>query len=380
MVIFFLVFFTVYSAVNYYLFIRGWQALQGVPAIRIIYLVLFIVAAFSYIAARILTKTIPVPVYDILTWIGSFWFAYILYVFLFIVFVDLIRLGNHFFDYYPGFVKLNYLGVKQAGFFAVFIISSLIIIGGYINTRNFTLTTIDIEIPRRSSSLSSLNAVVISDLHLSAINDKKFLDKIISQVNDLEPDLILIPGDIVDDKSEYLMMKGNGQALGNLKARYGVFASMGNHEFINGGDASDNYLRLNGVNLLRDEAVLIDDAFYVIGRDDSSKINFTGKSRKTLREITSDLNPEYPVFLMDHTPFRLEEASFNQVDLQVSGHTHHGQLFPLNLITSRIYEVSWGYKKKSNTHYYVTSGVGTWGPPVRTGSSSEIVLIRMQFK
>jgi uncharacterized protein len=380
MLLFFIVFFTVYSAVNYYLFIRGWQALQGVPSLRIIYLVLFLVVAFSYIAARILARTLPLPVHDLLTWIGSFWFAYILYFFLFLVLIDLIRLGNHFFNFYPQYVKDNYLFVKQAVFAFVFIIASAIILAGFINTRNFTVNTINIEVPKRSSALSALKVAVISDLHLSAINDKNFLDEIVTMVNELEPDVVLIPGDIVDDRSEYLNKKENGPALRNLKATYGVYASMGNHEFINGGDSSDRYLRSNGLKLLRDEADIIEGLFYVVGRDDSSKINFTGSRRKTLREITQDLNPDYPVLMMDHTPFNLEEAEFNQIDLQVSGHTHHGQLYPLNFITSRIYEVSWGYKRRSNTHYYVTSGVGTWGPPVRTGSPSEIVLINISFK
>ncbi|MGE5797118.1 MAG: metallophosphoesterase, partial [Ignavibacteria bacterium] len=84
--------------------------------------------------------------------------------------------------------------------------------------------------------------------------------------------------------------------------------------------------------------------------------------------------------LLDHTPFNLEEAERNGIDLQLSGHTHHGQIFPLNLITKLIYEVSRGYLKKGNTQYYVTSGVGTWGPPVRLGSDTEIVNLKIKFE
>jgi uncharacterized protein len=380
MSVFFIVFFTVYSAVNYYMFIRGWQALQGVPSLRIPYLILFLIAALSYLTARIFSRNLPVPVHDILTWIGSFWFAYILYVLLFILLLDLVRLGNYFFNFYPSGIKSNYLLVKQIVFASVFIISSIIIAAGYFNTRTFTVTTINIEMPRKSSSLTELKAVILSDLHLSTINDKYFLDDIIAEVNALEPDIILIPGDIVDDRADYLTGKGIGPGLRNLNSKYGVYASTGNHEFINGADSSASYLRRNGINLLRDETNLLDGMFYIVGREDTSKINFTGKKRKTLTEIMHNINPDYPVFLMDHTPFNLEEAAYHKVDLQVSGHTHHGQLYPLNYITSRIYEVSWGYKKKSSTHYYVSSGVGTWGPPVRTGSSSEIVLVNIKLK
>jgi hypothetical protein len=92
------------------------------------------------------------------------------------------------------------------------------------------------------------------------------------------------------------------------------------------------------------------------------------------------MNSDHPKILLDHTPVKLEQAEKNGIDIQFSGHTHHGQIWPANLITNMIYEVSWGYKKKGNTHYYVTSGAGTWGPPVRTGSKSEIVCIRLKFE
>ena len=91
------------------------------------------------------------------------------------------------------------------------------------------------------------------------------------------------------------------------------------------------------------------------------------------------IDKERPIILMDHQPYNLEEASSNQVDLQISGHTHNGQLWPFNYLTDAIYEISRGYKKKGNTHIYVSSGVGTWGPPVRTGNRPEIVNIRLNF-
>ena len=87
-----------------------------------------------------------------------------------------------------------------------------------------------------------------------------------------------------------------------------------------------------------------------------------------------------PIILMDHQPFKLDEAVRNGVDVQLSGHTHHGQLWPFHFITKKVYELSWGYKLKGNTHVYVSSGVGTWGPPVRTGNRPEIVHLRLRFR
>jgi predicted MPP superfamily phosphohydrolase len=122
----------------------------------------------------------------------------------------------------------------------------------------------------------------------------------------------------------------------------------------------------------------VNDAFYLVGREDRS-IRRTGKNRKPLQELMAVADRNDPILLMDHQPFQLEEGETNGADLQISGHTHHGQLWPLNLITQRVYELSWGYKKKNSTHVYVSCGFGTWGPPVRLGNRPEIVNIRISF-
>ncbi len=134
-----------------------------------------------------------------------------------------------------------------------------------------------------------------------------------------------------------------------------------------------------GIKFLRDEVAMIDNSFYVIGREDYSKFNFTRMRRKTLDELTQNLNNSLPKILLDHQPLNLNEAVDNSIDIQLSGHTHHGQIAPANLITKLVYELSWGYKKKQNTHFYVSSGIGTWGPPVKIGNDAELILINLKF-
>jgi len=102
-------------------------------------------------------------------------------------------------------------------------------------------------------------------------------------------------------------------------------------------------------------------------------------TRKSVKDLLAGIDMTRPVILMDHQPFHLEEAERCGVDLQLSGHTHHGQLWPLNYITGAIYEVSKGYKKKGNTHILVSGGVGSWGPPVRTGNRPEILDLVLTF-
>ncbi|NWF90191.1 MAG: metallophosphoesterase [Ignavibacteriaceae bacterium] len=380
MAIFFTIFFTVYAAVNYYIFIRGWQALSSASYIKPFYAVIFVVAALSYIAAKFLDGKVPHFLYEALIWIGSFWFAFMLYFFLSIVLVDFLRLLNWKLNFFPQFIMENYAEVKRYLLAAVVIISCIIILIGYLNTRRIAVNSLSIELPRKQSHLQELNTVVLSDLHLSVINDEKWLENIVSKINELNPDVVFIPGDFVDERAETLKLEKIGGSLSKIKTKYGVFASTGNHEFINGIKGTSKFITDNGINLIRDSFQLIENNFIVAGREDESKKNFTGEQRRSLNEIMNEVDKNYPVILLDHTPFKLEEAEANGVDLQLSGHTHHGQMFPLNFITKMIYEVSWGYKKKSDTHFYISCGVGTWGPPVRLGSESEIVNLRIKFK
>lgn len=379
MVIFFTIFFTVYAAANYYIFIRGWQAISSVPSLKPIYAVIFFIAALSYIAAKFLDGKIPHAIYDGMIWIGSFWFAFMLYFFLSIVLIDFFRLLNWRLNFFPQFISNNYEVVKKYLLVSVIIISSIIILFGYLNTRKIVIKTISLELPQKQSKITELNAVMLSDIHLSTINGEKLLSKIVEKINSLKPDIVFIPGDFVDDRAETLKLEGIGGSLLQIKAKYGVFASTGNHEFINGINNTSRFITENGINLIRDTSQLIENSFVIVAREDGSKANFTGEKRKSLQEIMNSIDKNYPIILLDHTPFKLEEAEANGVDLQLSGHTHHGQMFPLNFITKMIYEVSWGYKKKNNTQYYVSCGVGTWGPPVRLGSESEIVNLKIKF-
>jgi hypothetical protein len=99
-----------------------------------------------------------------------------------------------------------------------------------------------------------------------------------------------------------------------------------------------------------------------------------------LEELVKSVDNNLPVVLMDHQPISLSEASKNEIDLQVSGHTHHGQMWPLNYITENVFKLSWGYRQIKNSHFYVSSGAGTWGPRVRVGNHPEIVSIILHFK
>ncbi len=370
----------VYLSVNYYIFIRGLQAIPKGSQFRTLYIVLFILTASTFWIGRILETQMLNWFTEALVWIGSFWLAFILYYFLFAALFDLLRLLNHFFGIFPAVITENYVKAKWISLIAVMTIVTGTVVFGYINFLNPRILSLEINVPKKESKLESLNIVMASDIHLGTIVGKNQLDDFVRKVNSLNPDIILLPGDIFDEDIGPIIKYNLGTDLEKLKSKYGVYASTGNHEYISGVEAAADYMRNHGINILRDEAVLIDSSFYIVGREDRSINNFSGKERKKLSEITKNIKDNYPAILLDHQPFEINLARENGFDLQLSGHTHHGQLWPLNYITSMIYEISWGYEKIDVTHYYVSSGYAGWGPPVRTGSRTEVVNIKVNFE
>lgn len=379
MAVFFSIFFILYSLINYYIFIRGWQAISAITFLKPFYIFTFLLFAFGYLAAKFLHSFLPHLIYDLFLWVGSFWFAFILYLTLFILFIDLARVANYYLGIFPTFINSNYELSKQIAAAVVLFLSSTIILIGFINSTNFKVKNLYLNVDGKNANLNQLNIVMLSDIHLSPLNGESFLKQIVEKVNKLNADIILIAGDVVDDKPHILTQRGIGKSLNRFKSKYGVYASTGNHEYINGGEESVKYLTANGIKVMRDSSEVVNNSFILVGREDVSKQNFTQKRRKSLSEILNSSTENLPVILLDHTPYKLKEAQDNRIALQLSGHTHNGQMFPINLITNLIYELSWGYMKKGSTHYYVSSGVGSWGPRVKLASDAEIVNIKLNF-
>jgi predicted MPP superfamily phosphohydrolase len=375
-IIFFSIFLTIYISVNYYIFIRGWQAIPKESSLRTVYLALFIFVSASYIFGRFLERFTICRTSDVCIWIGSFWLGLMLYLFLAVLFLDIVRAVNHFLPFLPAVITENYQRSKSIAFIAILVIASGIVLAGHLNSLNPRIRELNIEIDKGAPQ--PLNIVLVTDIHLGTLISNSRLYRMVEEINRIHPDIVLLGGDIVDEDLEPVIEKNLGETLKAIQSQYGTFAITGNHEYIGGVEAAYRYLEDHNITVLRDRAVKIGD-FYLAGREDRSMHGFTGKQRKPLDRILEGVDKRYPLILMDHQPFGLREAAANGVDLQLSGHTHHGQLWPLNYITSMIYELSWGYKRIGDSHFYVSCGFGTWGPPVRTGNRPEIVYIRIRF-
>ena len=373
------VIFVMYGGLNYYIGLRGWQALFSyVPFLSSkVYWPVFLLLSFSYLFSRLSEKFLPTALYEGLTLIGAYWLAFMWYFLLVIVTLDLLRLFDRWLRLVPVDIKRNLNPVL--GLAVVVLVVGIVSYGAW-NARHPQVKHYDLTIAKQAGPLKQLHVVMVSDIHLGTIVHNGNLTTMVNMVNELKPDLVLFAGDVFDENIESSNKQQVSDTFRRLSAPYGVFAVLGNHEYI-GGNAAEaiDYLGKAGVKVLKDSSLEIAGSFNLVGRDDRSGARYNGVPRQDLKTLMQGLDRALPIILMDHQPSQLEEPAGQGVDLQVSGHTHAGQLFPIRYITSRIFEDDWGLLNKGNFQIIVSSGYGTWGPPIRLGNTPEVVDIMIKF-
>ncbi len=366
--------FLVYAAGNYYIGLRFFQSFRSIiEPYAVFYWSGYAFLAISKLVGRIGRRKFPGFVNDIVIIIGDYWLAAAYYFFLFWIMIDFgIFLSDVLF--HRPIIHGPFLGL------IVMTVVGLLLAYGRWNARNPRVQRYDVVIPKDVSNLSNLHAVMVSDVHLGTIVDTARLEKMVSKINELNPDIIFLVGDTIDEDVQRFIKKNMSKDLKKLKCQYGVFAVLGNHEYL-GSDSqiAIEQLRQSGVNVLRDEYQLVNNQFYIVGRDDPTSVKVTGQQRLDLSVIMQGIDIKMPIILLDHQPFKLTEGQLNGVDLQLSGHTHHGQFFPNQYITKRMFEMDWGYLKKDRYQVIVSCGFGTWGPPIRIGNCPEIIDLMIHF-
>lgn len=376
--VFFSIFMIIYGFSNYYIALRGWQALYTVSRSgALLWVAVVALLAMLFIIGRFVDGRLPYSATKAIMLGGSFWMAAWFYFLLLFASFDLLRLLSKL-----PFLPSTVLSDWSNRFFLVSMVLVLVLlIWGSWNAWHPVVRRYDLVLPQKSSYLNELHVVAVSDIHLGWVVDSKRLDRLVDRIRDLNPDAVFLVGDVIDEgidpAAEYLIP----QALIKLQAPLGAFAVLGNHEYISRqADRLKPYFLEGGVNLLRDESVKVADAFYLVGRDDRSSTTFNGGPRRELSALLAGIDREsLPVIVLDHQPFNLQEAQYQGVDLQISGHTHLGQIFPNQFITGAVYECDWGYLRKENLQVLVSSGYGTWGPPIRIGNRPEILDIYITF-
>jgi len=347
---------------------------------RKIYWLLFWIIALIYIVGETTKGFMPESITYWLKIIGSYWLAAIVYFLILWLIFDVLHIVLANIKRLNKLLDAKFLKGPLAGSFIVLLVIVLLVYGT-VNAQRPVITRYNLQIPKKESKLSSLHAVMVSDIHLGSVVGSKRLNKMVEMINSLNPDVVFIAGDVVDENIDEFDKQNMSEIFRKIKSKYGVFAVPGNHEHYSPDvDVTVSRLEEAGINVLRDEYVLVADSFYVIGREDRAVERFNGMSRKSIAELKSDFDKDLPIIMMDHQPYDLQEGRKNGVDLQLSGHTHKGQFFPIQFITQKVFEIDWGYLYKDGMHTIVSSGFGTWGPPIRIGNNPEIIDIHIKFE
>lgn len=372
----FLVFFGLQYVIGWHARVLLSSVMTPIPAV--VYWVCYWFIALSYLIARLLERWVPGSFARGLKWIGSYWFAILLYSIIILPLADIAAWLLR--DVFEMSARHSVLasGITAAAAYLA------ILIRGSWNAWNPIIRPYQLDVSKQAGSLEQLRIAVASDIHLGTLVGRRHLSQLVKMVNELKPDLVLLPGDVIDDAVEPFKRNDYGSIINGFQAKFGTYAILGNHEYIGG--KVDEFIKLMadaGIPVLVDQSVKIADSFYVVGRKDKSADRLRGSEgavgRLSVEHLLADLNHSLPIILMDHQPSALQEAADCGVDLSLSGHTHRGQMAPSNIITSRIFELDWGYMRKGLMHVIVSSGYGTWGPPIRIGSRSEIIDITVHF-
>ncbi|WP_342422816.1 metallophosphoesterase [Paenibacillus sp. FSL E2-0178] len=359
-----IVFIIVYALIVFYIGWSGWGWIKPVVSgrFRLFYILALVFLASSLILSRVVAGS------AILSVIGSYWLA------LFSLLIMLLPLV-HLSVWLTKLSRLPRLAVqKWSGILTMLLLAGLLGFGSF-NAYSPVVRSYDILIDKAGPAQGELHIVMASDMHFGYLSGKGHAERMVKEINALKPDIVLFPGDIVDDDIVPYKNKGIGAILAEIEAPLGVYASLGNHDRFKGGtEEIISLLEESGIQVLYDEAIEVGDWLTLIGRKD-----YSDKDRAELSVLMENIDGSKPVVMLEHQPVGFDTAEEQGIDLMVSGHTHRGQIAPANILTDRLFENDWGYLQKGRLHSIVSSGYGFWGPPIRIGSRSEVVSIHVNF-
>ena len=375
MVFFVTIILLVYGGANVYIARRLYQwfnlLFQNINST--IYACIFIVIALSIVLGF---SPVHSGVKKVINWISAYWMGIFVYLLIFCLAADCVVLLGSLVKIIPKPIPPSVIFFRGL---SMLLLTIGVVSYSIYNANQIKLVNYDVSIKDKKLS-DDIKIVLISDLHLGAVNSENNLEKIVRGVNSLEPDIVCIAGDIFNgDLSAISNPSKAMRTFLEIETKNGVYASLGNHD---GGSAYDDMVRFlsqSNIKLLNDECEIIEGRVLLIGRMDRSPIGGFGNAmRADIAGILSVAEPDMPIVVMDHNPARINQYG-PETDLILSGHTHRGQLFPGRLITHAMFDVDYGYRQKgaNSPGIVVTSGAGTWGPPMRVGSSNEIVCITL---
>lgn len=357
---------------------------------KVPFAVVYLFMALSPVIAFLLPKS---AVAIVIRRISTYWIGIMFYSLLYVVLFDLLRLiAKH--------TKLKNTLLFSRG--SVISIGSVVVacavatcLYGIFNARNIKVNEYSVTVNKSCGSDKPLKAVLVADLHMGYAIGVDHITNMVEKINQQDADIVIIAGDIFDNSYDGMDdPEGIKAQLKSIKSKYGVYAVYGNHDidekilmgftFDWGGkqlhsEKMTNFMKECNIKLINDESVLINDEFYLVGRRDTDKPGTEDGTRAEISELTKDLDKTKPIFVLSHEPDELQKTADAGADIDFSGHTHDGQLFPGNLTLGLFWENPCGMIKKDNMYSIVTSGVGVYGTFMRVGTDAEICSVDIDF-
>lgn len=353
----FLAIIVAYAGGNIYIFCRALQQMANIPIWgRVLFGVLFWVVVVSlFVAMGLRNSAIPAAISRTMFNIGSIWLLFTLYMVIALIITDLVHLAV------PSF---------RGGFWIALVAVGALLGYGHWRYLHPRVVELDLTIERPIEG-GEMKIVAVSDVHLGEGTGRTKLRRYVDMINAQQPDVVVIAGDLIDNSVVPVVRDKMLDEMDRIDVP--IYLALGNHEYISDLAKVEALLSNSSVRLLRDSIATLPNGVQLVGRDDRSN-----RHRKPLSALIEKTDTSRPIVVIDHQPYHLNEADSLGIDLQFSGHTHRGQVWPLNWLTDRIYEQSYGYRRWSHAHIYVSSGLSLWGPPFRIGTQSEIVVIRLK--
>ena len=365
MILFVLTFLCLYGGINFYAFFRARSVFHfsGFPqTIIIIVLILLICAP---ILVRVAEACHQEFLARAIAYIGYIWMAFIFLFFFFNVTFDIIVFLYKLIGSGTGSLPLRNIAFGAAIFLAL-----IFVVYGFIDAKQIRVKTLQVKTEKILPNNGKIRIVQISDVHIGLIIRNKRLQVILDRVKEAKPDILVSTGDLLDGEVDNVMSQA--RQFVSITPKYGKYAILGNHEYYAGLERSLEFTKAAGFEMLRDDVRHI-AGISIFGADDITGRQLGVSKDKQLFEKMLEQQDNGFVLLLKHQPFVVDGENFN---LQLSGHTHGGQIFPFMLVTRLFFPKNYGYYELGrNKSVYITRGAGTWGPPVRVFAPPEITVI-----
>ncbi len=377
MIPFILTIVAIYGGVHVYAFLKARSVFAFGPGVGAALASFMLLMVFAIFLVRTLeSRDLDLPA-RVLSYVAYFWMAALFLFFCGSLLFDGITFATRVAGWITRSDISSWIIPDKTAFFICLSLATALCVYGYFAARDIRIERVVVETTKLPAGIDRLVIAQISDVHLGLINRSKRFSPMIKAVRDADPDLFVVTGDLVDAQINNL--PGLAEMLREVTAKYGKFAIMGNHEYYAGPEKSRAFIQEAGLMLLRDEVVTA-GPITIVGVDDRTAVQLHLRRPSPEKKLLSGLSRDKFILFLKHQP-RIDPNTIGLFDLQLSGHTHKGQIFPFTLLTRLSFPLNAGnYDLGKGSLLHVSRGTGTWGPPIRLLAPPEVTIIELVRK